>query len=147
MLNGNFVDELNLIVSDYFFSHERNGIVKYIYDELDIDNKFQLCVCRSHTKITAFETFCGNKIVIHGSANLRSSDNIEQFNIEENKELYCYLYQINTDLIECYKTINKSIGVKKTWQVVGKDRVEVKLGNQQQKKEILKEDRVNSPKF
>jgi hypothetical protein len=37
-----------------------------------------------------FETYCGMKIVIHGSANLRSSDNIEQIDIEENEELFNY---------------------------------------------------------
>lgn len=145
LLTGDYVDQLNLIVSDYFFAHERHSLVKYIYSHLDIDNKFQLAVARSHTKICIFETHCGMKIVIHGSANLRSSDNIEQFDIEENEFLFDYINEFHDKIIEVYKTINKSIGAKQLWHQVGKDQA-VKEEKQPQKKE-LQNVRLNSPKF
>ena len=109
LMEGNFVDELNLIISDYFFAHERKSLIPYIYDKLDIDNKFQLASAGTHTKIILFETLGGKKIVMHGSANLRSSSNIEQFTIEENKQLYDFHFEYHKRIIEMHKTINKDI--------------------------------------
>lgn len=107
LISGNFVDELNLIVSDYFFVHEQKAIIPYIYKHLDIDNKFQLAVAGIHTKIAMFETLSSKKIVIHGSANLRSSSNIEQFVIEENQDLFDFWYECHLGILQEYKTINK----------------------------------------
>lgn len=118
LLRGGFVDELNLIVSDYFYSHERQLLVNYIYDELDRDNKFQLAVASSHCKIATIETHNGGKILIHGSANLRSSSNIEQIMIEENETLFNFVDEVNISILEKYKTINKSLRRSKLWQVV-----------------------------
>lgn len=140
LLNGDYVDNLNLIVSDYFFAHEKWKLVKYIYQHLDKGN-FQLSVARSHTKICIFETYCGMKIVLHGSANLRSSDNIEQFDIEENEELYDYINEFHSKIAEEYKTINKTV----TWHQEDKDQAE-REGKQPQKKETPNE-RNNNPKF
>lgn len=109
LLEKEYVDDLTLIVSDYFFSHERNGLIKYAYDMLDIDNKFQLAVTKTHTKICYFETLGEKKIVTHGSANLRSSDNIEQFTIEINESLYDFYDDFYSQIIQTYKTINKSV--------------------------------------
>lgn len=109
LMTGNYVDNLNLIISDYFYAHERGSLIPYIYDKLDIDNRFQLASASSHTKITMFETLGGKKIVIHGSANLRSSSNIEQFTIEENPGLYDFHFEYHNRIIEKYMTINKEI--------------------------------------
>ncbi|MDR1683093.1 MAG: hypothetical protein LBS25_06875 [Candidatus Symbiothrix sp.] len=107
LIAGGFVDELNLIVSAYFFAHERHSLIPYIYKKLDIDNKFQFAVAAIHTKTAQFETIGGRKIIIHGSANLRSSANIEQFTIEENEELYTFYDSQLGKIIERYATINK----------------------------------------
>jgi hypothetical protein len=107
LLIKNYVDELNLIVSVYFFGHERHSLIPYIYKKLDIDNKFQFAVAAIHTKTAQFETLGGRKIVIHGSANLRSSANIEQFTIEENEGLYTFYDSQFDKIIERYATINK----------------------------------------
>jgi hypothetical protein len=119
LLDKGYISELNIIISDYFFAHERNLLVRYMYEVLDIDNKFQLAVCRTHTKITLLEHE-DKKIVISGSANLRTSDNLEQISIEENEELYDFNYSIHENILNEYKTINKSIKSKKLWQVVQK---------------------------
>lgn len=121
LLECGFVDELNLIVSDYFFSHERQSLVKYIYETLDKDNKFQFAAAGSHTKIIMFETYDGKKIVIHGSANLRSSSNIEQIMIEDNSELYHFNKDYHDRIIEKYKTINKSVRYSNLWNCIKKD--------------------------
>jgi hypothetical protein len=119
LIAGGFVDELNLIVSVYFFGHERQCLIPYIYEKLDIDNKFQLAVAAIHTKTAQFETLGGRKIIIHGSANLRSSANIEQFTIEENEELYTFYDEHFDKIIERYSTINKKkpIRDKELWDV------------------------------
>lgn len=120
LLEGAYVDELNLIVSDYFFSHERHGLIPYIYEELDKENKFQLAVAGTHCKLTLIETHCGLKITMHGSANLRSSGNIEHICIEENEALFDFNQEIQTAIIEKYKTINKSVRHETLWQQVQK---------------------------
>jgi hypothetical protein len=120
LISGGFSDELSLIVSTFFFSHERGMLIPYIYENLDIANKFQLSVASTHCKICLIETHCGLKIVMHGSANLRSSGNIEQLMIEESEFLYDFNDQIFVAIEEKYKTINKPIRNTSLWQQVAK---------------------------
>ena len=119
MQNG-YIEKLNIIVSDFFYSHERHNLVKYMYDKLDINDRFQLSVCRTHTKICLFETEMngGRKYVIHGSANLRSSDNIEQFMIEENSELYDFNFDFHKKIIDNFATVKKSLRGDKLFNLI-----------------------------
>ena len=121
LINGNFLDELNLIVSDHFFSHERHNLIKYAYEILDINNKFQLAVCRTHCKLCIIETHCGLKLVLHGSANLRTSANIEQFTIEESSSFYDFQNEYQDRIIEKFQTINKTIQGEKLWQLINQE--------------------------
>lgn len=118
LIKAGYIEKLNLIVSDYFFAHERKGLVSYCYEKLDIDNKFQLAAAGTHCKTYQFLTKGGKHIIIHGSANMRSSDNIEQFVIEDNKDLYDFNQEYQNQILETYKTINKSIRGEKLWQKV-----------------------------
>lgn len=121
LINGQYLDELNLIVSDHFFSHERHNLIKYCYDRLDINNIFQLAVCRTHCKLCIIETHCGLKLVFHGSANMRSSANIEQFVIQENEDIFDFHNEYQDKIIETFKTINKSVQGKKLWQAINQE--------------------------
>lgn len=116
LLDKHYIGELNLLVSDYFYAHERHGLIPYIYKTLDAGNRFQLAVAGVHTKTVHFETYDGLKIVIHGSANLRSSGNVEQITIEENPELFDFYETEFKALFEKYATINKSIRHAKAWE-------------------------------
>lgn len=107
LLNGEFVDALDLIISDYFFAHERHNLIPYLYQELDKGDKFQLAVAGTHCKICIFETHDGKFVVIHGSANLRSSSNIEQIIVEESEFLYNFNIEYQTRIVDYYKTIDK----------------------------------------
>ena len=118
LLEYGYIEELNMIISVYFFSHERNGLIPYMYEQLDIDNRFQLAVCSTHMKTVHFETLGGKKIVMHGSANLRSSANIEQFTIEENPALYDFYEDMSEKIIDRYKTINKPIRDSSLWDTI-----------------------------
>lgn len=118
LMNGGYLDHLNVIVSDYFFSHERNNLIRYAYKELDIDNRFQLSVAATHCKMTIFEIDDGRKVVIHGSANLRSSGNIEQICIEVNSDLYIFNFEYQQKIIEEYKSIDKSVRYNNLWDTI-----------------------------
>lgn len=87
-----------------------------------IDNRFQLAVADIHTKTVHFNTSGGRKIVMHGSANLRSSGNIEQFTIEENPELYDFYEEKFSKILEKYATINHSIRAKEAWKTMNLER-------------------------
>lgn len=132
LIDGDYVRRLDLIVSDHFFSHERHNLVPYIYEQLDIEDKFQFAVAGTHCKIALIHTECGKKIIMDGSANLRSSGNIEQFRLEQNEPLYEFNLLDQDNIIEKFKTINKDIPKnniyktktlrhRKLWQVVAKD--------------------------
>lgn len=118
LLEGGFVDKLDLIVSDYFFSHEKHALVPYLYEKLDKDDKFQLAAAGTHCKICLIKTHCGKSIVMHGSANLRSSSNIEQVVIEENKSLYDFNQEYQLRILDKYATIDKSIRGKELWKTI-----------------------------
>jgi hypothetical protein len=118
LITWGYLEKLNIIVSDFFYSHERNNLVKYMYERLDIDDKFQLSVCRTHTKICLIENYRDEKFIIHGSANLRSSDNIEQFMIEENKELYDFNFEFHKKIINNFATIKKSLRGDKLFNLI-----------------------------
>ena len=120
LLQKGYIDKLDMLVSDYFYGHERHGLIPYMYQELDLDNKFQLSTAFIHTKTVHFLTAGGKKIVIHGSANLRSSGNVEQFTIEENEDLYEFYDNCFTPIIERFKTINKTAPRKTQWSDMNK---------------------------
>lgn len=115
---GDYVDELELIVSTFFYSHERRGLIPYIYKELDRKDKFQLAVADVHTKICMFETYKGGFVVIHGSANLRSSNCVEQFVVEENESLYKFNEDFHSKIIDKFKTINRSVRDKSMLNII-----------------------------
>lgn len=105
MLETGFLGTLNIIVSDYFWSHNRHN-AKYIYEQLDIGDRFQLAVAGTHTKI-ALLSMAEKKIVAHGSANLRSSRSVETVTIETNPDLYDFHMAWHKDILDAYATIKK----------------------------------------
>jgi hypothetical protein len=140
LLKGNYIDELNLILSDFFFGHEKNDLVPYIYEKLDHENKFQVAFAGTHCKLCILESHSGRFYVFHGSANLRSSSNIEQICLEENKDLYLWMDEFQTSILNEYKTINKSVRGNKLWQILEKvEDVQDVQQIQELDKETLKE--------
>lgn len=126
LLNGGFINKLDLILSSYFYSHEKWTLIPYLYKELDKDNKFQLAIAYTHCKTVQFKTSNNKYIVIHGSANLRSSGNIEQIMIEENKELYDFNANYQKSIIDSYSTIKKELKRSELWQKVQESQDQVK---------------------
>ena len=101
------VKKLYMCVSAYFYSHEKFNLVPYLYQELDYEDKFQIAFGNYHGKIITLKTAKGNTITMHGSANMRSSNSIEQIMVEINN---AKLHDFNADIIKsiCSKfgTIN-----------------------------------------
>lgn len=120
LMRNNYIGRLNLILSVYFWGNERHTLIPYAYRELDIDNRFQMAVADIHTKTVHFETEGGKKIVIHGSANLRSSGNIEQITIEENHDLFDFYEEKFKLLIKKYSTIRHEIRGKNVWECINR---------------------------
>jgi len=118
LLKGGFLRQLNLIVSHYYFANERAGLMPYLYDRLDINDALQVAVASVHTKIAMIRTTCGKKITIHGSANLRTSSNIEQIVVEHSPTLFDFCAQTHHGIIEAYKTINKPVRRTALWSAV-----------------------------
>lgn len=82
------LDSLTLLLSNYFYSHEKFRLVKYLHGEL-ARYKYNLMIRRSHTKICLMSVN-NIKLVLSGSANLRSSNCIEQIILQESPELYAF---------------------------------------------------------
>ena len=104
------MESLRLVLSDYFFAHERGkgGLVPYLCDVLDTGNvDFDLAFASIHTKIISIETLGGNFVVMDGSANLRSSRNIEQFRIECDEGLYRFVEDFTDRVFNAYSVVNK----------------------------------------
>lgn len=131
LLKG-YIKELNLTVSDYFYAHERRQLIPYIQRELDIDNRFQMAVSGNHTKIAVARLTNGIHLCIHGSANLRSSGNIEQIAIHDSKEIYDFVTGMNDRVIAKFKTINKSVRRAKLWHGVVEEAAGEVAADQQQ---------------
>lgn len=118
----NRVKNMALIVSDYFFSHERSNGIKYTIEELAKDDeKFTLAVAGLHTKVALIKTECGKHLIFHGSANLRSSRCMEQIIVENNENLYYFNRAWMVDIIEKYTATHKSLRGDKLWQMVAVD--------------------------
>lgn len=105
---------MGLIISDFFFSHEKYDGVKDIAKNLG-DGHFALAVAGIHTKITLIKTECGKHIIIGGSANLRSSMNIEQITIDNCAEIYAFHREWMADILNKYQATGKMLRRGKLW--------------------------------
>ena len=105
------LESLRIVLSAYFYAHERKatGLVPYLYERLDVDDILDVAFASVHTKIVTFETVDGLKVVMDGSANLRSSRNIEQFRIECDAGLHDSIEAFADRIFEAYSTINKDV--------------------------------------
>jgi len=118
LITGGFVEQLDIVINNSFYVHERNNIIRALVEECDIDDKFQLAVAGTHMKVLQIETMEGLKITIHGSSNLRSSGNIEQGMIDTCTDIYDFNESIHDEIIAKHATINKAIRHKVLWDAV-----------------------------
>ncbi len=108
--------QVHVIMSDYWYAHEcgrANGLLYELYDKVDIGEGFRLAFCRTHAKIVTIQTKAGHKIVMHGSANMRSHGVIEQVTIESDSGLYDFVEAFNDGVLDEYDIINHGVKRKK----------------------------------
>lgn len=127
LLMGDLLEAVTLIFSGYQYSHEKYGLVPYMYAELDDpQNRVQIAFGRWHAKIITLETIGGHTVTVHGSANLRSSNSIEQIMVEvDNKELHAFNVGIMDAIAERFGTINagapytklKAVSMQEAWEI------------------------------
>ena len=111
LLEDEYVDELTIILSSFFFSDEKhaNGLVPYMLEKLDIGNKTQIAFCRSHIKAVLIKTVDGQHIAMYGSANYRAANCIEQIVVEPSKEIFDFYNNMADDVVKKYSLINKEV--------------------------------------
>jgi hypothetical protein len=132
LLDGEYVDRLGILISDYNFSQNRWTLMPYLVEMLGHEGRAQdgrlaFAAVRSHCKIALIETHCGKHLVLHGSANLVSSGNVEQFQLEDNAPKYAFNHAFLSGLLAKYNVLNrtkpdirrqKALTKSQTWQQV-----------------------------
>lgn len=96
LIKKGWVKKLNLMLSGYFYRTEKKKhthTIEYL-EEIARENKnINIYYSNNHAKIVLIKTKQGGKVIFSGSANLRSSQSMEQLIIQENKELYDFQYK------------------------------------------------------
>jgi hypothetical protein len=85
--------------------------------ENNIDN---VSVVGSHCKYKTIETLGGKPFVIWGSANERSSANIEMFTLERNFQLFSKLNELNDRIISNFAKTTKALKASRLWNELNK---------------------------
>lgn len=98
-----WVLNIDLMLSGYFIrtekikhTHTIELLEKYVEENKD----FKVFVSNTHQKIALMQLADGRKIVFHGSANMKGSQNYEQLMIENNPKLYDFNYNYFNQLKE-----------------------------------------------
>lgn len=119
------VESLGIVLSDYWYAHERNGLVPYLFKELDVEGmELRVGFAGVHCKTWTVETRNGHHLTVEGSANLRSSRNIEQVHISPDEGLYRFVTDFTDKIIGIYDVVNaesrkkKSVRGGELWQAV-----------------------------
>lgn len=108
-LKQGFVRNLKIIISDFWYQTNKYKFVPLILEMFaKYESRFEMAVCRSHCKICTIKTQNGLFISIHGSANLTSSQNLEQFMIEEGKQLFTIFNDFQNTIFNDYKLKKKT---------------------------------------
>jgi len=117
MLESGFLGHLDMIVSSYFWSHNRSN-AEFIYEHLCDNRQSRIAVAGIHTKIAMLQTD-KSKIVIHGSANMRSSRTIEAVTIEHNPELFDFHDAWHQKILTDHAVTKRERRGGDLWELVG----------------------------
>lgn len=97
------VGKVNLVVSNYFVSVERRKLVPYMIEEFG-GKAVDVAVLASHAKICLMD--CEEtKIIIAGSSNLSSSNNVEQFQFFHDDRLFCWIRERLDQIMDKFTVI------------------------------------------
>lgn len=97
LVEKGWVERLSLVLSEYTIAMDKKHSPKAIEFLKNAvkkhKGKIDIHTGRVHAKLVLIETAFGGKVTMHGSANLRSSQSIEQLIIQENEQLYDFNYR------------------------------------------------------
>jgi hypothetical protein len=102
LINEGWTKKINFMVSEYFIRTEKIKHTKSIMllETATKENEnFKVFYSNTHQKVTLMKLEDGNKIIMHGSANMKGSQNFEQLMIDNNDKLYDFNYQYFNNLI------------------------------------------------
>lgn len=122
LMMGDALERLVLVMSGYQYSHEKFGLVPYMYQELDDgSDRVQIAFGGWHCKVITLETVDGHTITLHGSANLRSSNSVEQVMVEADaRDLHDFNARIMEGIAEQFGTINHKVDIHKLRRLEGR---------------------------
>jgi hypothetical protein len=114
------MDYLALVLSDYFYAHERRGIYRELCDELRpqvVNGSCQIAVAGIHTKVICIES-PRFKLVVKGSANLRSSENVEEFSIIRDAQAFAFHRDWHQSILARYATTLTPVRYAAAYQAI-----------------------------
>lgn len=117
LLKCGFIKDLEIIVSSYFWAHNRQNAA-FLYETLCDPFGAKLAVAGIHTKIALIQTD-KSKIVVHGSANMRSSRTLEVVTIESNPALFDFHDAWHQQILNDYQVTRKERRASNLWALVG----------------------------
>lgn len=83
------IGRITMVVSHYFEQVNKSTVYADVRRILDLDGCVDIITMRSHAKVITLQTENDNW-VIEGSANLRSSDNLEQMTVYNDADLLAF---------------------------------------------------------
>lgn len=122
-------ERLDLVLSGYWFATEmrKGGLVGYLFDQLDLEGlELHVAIAEMHCKVVTVETWAGNHLTMSGSANLRSSNSVEQIHITPDDGLFEFCDGVTQRIIGAYDVLRQEkrkykarrLGGKRLWQAV-----------------------------
>lgn len=96
LIKQGYCDKINLCLSEYYMRTEKikqTKTAELLNKIAESNPNFKLLSTETHQKIVLMHTKKENKIVFHGSANMKGSQNFEQLMIENNDYLYDFNYE------------------------------------------------------
>ena len=101
-----FVPEINLIISSYYASVERNKNIPYMIEQFSGRN-INVAVCANHAKLALWE--CEEQsFLMFGSANLASSANLEVFAMTHDPETFTFAKRLLSGIMKKWTVIRGS---------------------------------------
>lgn len=106
LMDAGKVGALTLILSHYFQQVDKTTVFRAVAERLE--KRARIAVTRSHAKVICLATLAGDSLVIEGSANLRSSDNLEQMLITNAADTHAFHAAWIDDLAETAALAHKA---------------------------------------
>lgn len=117
IIDAGQVERLGIAVSAYWYAHNRRDAAGYMAQQLAAAPRYDFAAASLHSKIILMR--CGEDYnVLHGSANMCSSANIEQFMWERDRALYEFNREWLERIFSCFAFAKKPQQKRQLWQMV-----------------------------